>query len=232
MIRWRELHRRASPGFTLMELVLATLISSMVMGIVTVALNFSIRMWERRSHQNPPQIYGILDLMKWQLASFDPSPVKLDDEALPLFRGEEASLTFATDRSVKAISKGAPVVARYVYVANESTLYYAEMPFDPYHPKRIQEFMEMNPGKGGSWPPFYAVKVAGFALSYAGEEKGVKNDSWNENSTVPSAVIVKWSPDDGTTVATSFIVPNFLFAKTVDKTQRPQQQGLPGFDED
>jgi hypothetical protein len=214
-----------------MELVLASLIASMVMGIVTVALSFSIRMWERRHNQNPPQVYGVLDLMKWQLASFDPSPVKVDDEAMPLFQGEESSLTFATDKSVKAISKGAPVVARYVYVPNEKILYYAEIPFDPYHPKRIQEFIDTTPGKGESGPLFYAVNVASFALSYAGEEKGVNSNSWNEDSAAPSAVIVKWSPDDGTSMATSFIIPNFLFPKAVAK-KKPQQQGLPGFDED
>ncbi len=67
-----------SRGFTLVELVIATVIASLVMGIVAVALGFSLRIWERRQNQAPSDMPAVIELLKWQLATFEPQPVRID----------------------------------------------------------------------------------------------------------------------------------------------------------
>ena len=49
-----------SLGFTLLELVLATLISAIVIGIFSVALSLSLRMWERQQDREPSDVPSLL----------------------------------------------------------------------------------------------------------------------------------------------------------------------------
>jgi type II secretory pathway pseudopilin PulG len=169
-----------SAGFTLLELVLATMISALVMGILATALSFSLRLWERQMNRKTSDMPALLELMKWQLANFDPVPIATGDgnEARPLFLGDAHSLTFATDRSVKALSKGAPIIARYVFSQADKKLYYAERPLDPYHPDDLKAFLELAPGDEKTWPRFLPTDVESFAIGYAGsEEKSERVDS-------------------------------------------------------
>ncbi len=212
-----------------MELVLATLISSLVIGILSVGLSFSLRVWEKRQNQKRPDVVGMLEILKWQIASYDPVTIKSEGESFLLFQGEANALTITTDYSVKSLSKGAPVIARYVYIPAEKTVYYAEIPLDPYHPKQIQEFTRSKPGRAKSWPQFYAVPAADFSLTYAGEERGVFNEVWSDTSRIPSTVLVRWSSQENGSGVVQAMIPNFLFAKTVNKTA--QQQQVPGIGE-
>lgn len=200
-----------SSGFTLLELVLATLISSLVIGILSVCLSFSLRTWERQQNQKRLDTPAILGLLKLQLVEFYPLPITLDGQARALIAGERNSLALATDHSVKAISGGVPVIARYVFVPGEKNLYYAEMPLDPYHPERIQEFMRARPGKDRSYPRFLPVQMDEFSLSYAAEEKESYTDSWEADQAPPRAVMIKWKLKDDPTSFSYAVYPNFLF---------------------
>ncbi len=214
---------RNHQGFTLVELVLATLISTLVIGILSVSLGFSLRVWERQQNPKPRELSCLLNLMKWQLAQFDPEPIALGTESGPLFRGEKTSLAFATDYSVKALSKGVPVIARYVFVPSERALYYAEVPLHPNDADGIREFLEVRPGKHRGWPPFYAVPAAEFSLGYIEKDgTGDSAGSWEGEESVPAGVVVTWN--DGTSAVPSvrLIVPNFLFHR---KALSPLQPG-------
>ncbi len=212
--RWAGLD---ATGFTLVELVIATLISSLVMGIVAVALGFSLRIWERQQSQAPSDMPSVIQLLKWQLATFEPHPVRIEQESVPVFMGDDHSLTFATTHSVKAITRGAPVVARYVFVPGDKALYYAEIPFDPYHSEMLEEFMKAMPGKGRKRGGFFSTAVAEVAFSYAedGESEGFE-EKWGEDRTVPGVVLVSWTPDGQERVIHA-MVPNSLFPRRTEE---------------
>jgi prepilin-type N-terminal cleavage/methylation domain-containing protein len=213
-------------GFTLVELVLATLISSLVIAIVSVSLGFSLRVWERNQNRRPDDFPSLVELLKWQLASFDPVQVREEGEVQIIFRGDYNFIAFATDRSVRAISNGVPVVARYVYQDSEKVLYYAEIPLDPYHPEVIKEFLAAKPSDSSSWPRFYPIPVDGFSLSYGqGDEKGGADDTWDDAHAIPAYVRVTWSRDGGATESTQIIIPNFLFAREIEEQQAGAQPG-------
>jgi len=225
-----------SPGFTLLELVLAVFIFSLVIGILSVSLTFSLRVWRKQQDQKPPDVPNILELMKAQVANFDPVPVRLDEESKFLFQGSEHSLSLTTDRSVKAISKGIPVIARYVFQEKDQKLYYSEMVLDPYHPESIQKFLKMTPGKEKQWPQFYAVDVIKLSFSYSGNEDGSGYaETWDNSSTIPSSVIVKCITNykDVSTSYVQIMTPNSFFpisSETMQKAltsqaNQPQHQG-------
>jgi hypothetical protein len=180
-----------SSGFTLVELVLATLISALVIGIFSVALSISLRTWERQQNREASDLPSLLQLLRLQLAEFDPVLINVEGKQRSIFQGDAQSLAFATDYSVRAISKGIPVVARYLFVPERGELYYGELPLDPYHPELIQKFLQMSPGDPKSWPHFYLTEVAGFALSYVGEEQEASAPSFDAEAIVPKAVTVE-----------------------------------------
>jgi prepilin-type N-terminal cleavage/methylation domain-containing protein len=214
---------REDPGFTLVELVLAVFIFSFVIGILSTSLTFTLRVWQKQQNQAPPEMPNILDLMKWQLANFDAVPIRFEGESRYLLEGNEYSLTFTTDRSIKAISKGVPVVARYVYKSKEKKLYYSEFLLDPYHPEAIQKFMKAEPGHGEEWPRFYPIDVESLLFSYIeSQEHPEYKGSWENHSEIPSGVLVKWSlrGESAASSNSQIMIPNSLFPKTKEAMQK------------
>jgi len=197
MLKGSGLLSRSSSGFTLLELLIATLISSLVIGILTVSLSFSLRIWERNRgvHSGDQEIVHLLELMTLQLATFNPTPILVTEDKKPLFLGDEQSLTFATNYSVRALSHGVPVICRYLFSPAEGRLYYAELPFDPYHVKPIQEFLQMRPSGQESKPQFYGttVEVTEFSIGYQTKESGQLSDAGEDASGLPLAVLVRIS---------------------------------------
>ena len=181
-------------GFTLIELILATAISALVIGILSVCLSFSLRAWESVQNRKPDQSAALVDLLKRQLAEFDPTPIKFDEGPHPFFSGHAMKLAFATTHSVKAISRGVPVIARYHYDPGSKVLYYAEMPLDPYHTKGLKEFTQIEPTSGQkSSVRFFAVEIADFNLSYAGKDTSQYSEAWDQSNDFPTSVLMKWS---------------------------------------
>lgn len=211
-------------GFTLLELLLATAIATLVVAILSVALTFSLRMWEHQRGNTESGVPRIIELMKLQLACFDPVKVTFEGQSKPIFRGGSSSLALATDYSVKALSGGVAVVARYIYDSKEKTLYYAEIPLDPYHPEAIENFLQMSPGKENSWPRFYPIKVPDFSLSYQQEEGAKFVATWNSDKELPQTIQLKWGSDDDR-VITDELVPNFLFPISTDSSGTNTQSG-------
>ncbi|HOV87015.1 MAG TPA: prepilin-type N-terminal cleavage/methylation domain-containing protein [Syntrophobacteraceae bacterium] len=213
-------------GFTLVELVLATLISTLVIGILSVSLAFSLRVWERQQNQKPKDILSLLNLLKWQLAQFDPEPIALGSETEPIFRGDETSLAFATDYSTKAICKGVPAVVRYVFVPGEQAVYYAEVPLHPYDPDGIKRFLELRPQKHRGWPPFHAVPVAQFSLAYIAKDSvSEQAGPWEGEESVPAGVVVSWNDGSNDVATLRFVVPNSLFHRKPQSSLQPTGPG-------
>lgn len=214
-------------GFTLLELVLAMLIASLVMGILSTALGFSLRVWERQLNRKPSDMPALIDLLKWQLASMNPVPVRAEGESRIVFQGQEHALTFATDHSVRALSHGVPVVARYLFRPSEKRLYYAEIPFDPYHPEPIEQFMKLEPGKARKqpWPAFHATEVDALTFAFGGEGEALENQ-WNDERQAPLVIRVRWSDAEWEGGRTAVIVPNSFFPRSVEQESAQQQLGI------
>jgi hypothetical protein len=209
-----------SAGFTLLELVLATLISSLVIAIVSVSLGFSLRVWEKSQGRQPDDLPSLVELLKWQLANFDPVRIKLDLDKQLVFQGDEHSIAFTTDRSVRALSNGVPIIARYIFVPQEKNIYYAEIPLDPYHSDIVKAFLQMKPGDRKSRTRFYPTQVDSFLFSFnQGEDRGGDMGTWDDTNDIPQSVTVTWSRDNGATLSARLIIPNFLFAKKLKETQ-------------
>ena len=207
-----------SRGFTLLELLLATLISSLVIGILSVALTFSLRMWERQQDRKQPELPMILELLAMQLADFDATPMSSEfGAARPLFIGDDHSLIIATDHSVKALSGGVPVVARYTYLPNDKVLYYSEIPLDPHHPETLRDFIDVAPDVKSTWPRFYPVKVDEFSFEYSDEGEGDFVSVWDDSENLPKALLVNWTLNEKN--LSRLIIPDLLFPQVRENGQ-------------
>jgi prepilin-type N-terminal cleavage/methylation domain-containing protein len=207
-----------SSGFTLVELLIATFIASLVMGIMSASLSFALRIWERNHGAEPgdQEIIRLLEVMTLQLGTFNPTPIALgqDKERQPVFVGKRQALSFSTNYSVKAISKGVPVISRYLFVPGTKRLYYAELPFDPYHANPIERFLRQKPDAKESWPRFYAMdmNLSDFAITYRGSDGEDFAETWEDASALPQAIMVKVALRRGskTVHITRVINPHFM----------------------
>jgi len=223
---------RDNSGFTLVELVIAMVISTLVIGILSVCLSFSLRAWESTQNRKIDQTSAFIYLLKQQLAEFKPNPVKFDDGMHPVFSATAQSLVFATSHSVKAISRGVPIVARYMYDQKSGVLYYSEMVLDPYHAKAIRQFIQGKDSGGDrdneKYHP-YAIELAQFNLLFAGKDSKELSEVWDHPDEIPIEIVLNWTGPDSTQSSELFMV-NCPFTIEVNKAAAAAagaaQQGL------
>jgi prepilin-type N-terminal cleavage/methylation domain-containing protein len=205
-------------GFTLIELILATAISALVVGILSVCFSFTLRVWENTQNQKPDQTSQLADLLNRQLAECDPRPIKFKDSAHPVFSGQQNSIAFITAHSVKAISQGVPVVARYTYDPSSRVLYYSELLLDPYHPGSIEKFVAGGrSGKQDTEVRTYGVDFPEFVLAYAGAKSTEFAQSWETADQLPVEVLVRWRAQDSVVHARASMV-NAPFSIEIPKS--------------
>ncbi len=197
-------------GFTLLELLLATLIASIVIGMLSVALTFSLSLWQREQNSQHDSAQSMVDLLQFQLAGLDASPLPMGGRAAPLFLLEEDSIAFVTAHSVKAMSRGAPAVVRYVFDPAQERLYYSEMPFSPHRMKRIEEFLEVTPSGQGEGALFFSVHMSDFSM-VAEQEEGESFSTESIERTIPHALILTWKREAGSPQGTAVLRLNYLF---------------------
>jgi len=215
-------------GFTLIELVIATVISTLVIGILSACLSFALRAWESTQNRVPEQSALLVDLLKRQLAEYDPTPIKFEEGSHPFFTGDVRGLAFATSHSVKAISQGVGVIAHYSYDRQSKTLLYSELPLDPYHPKVIKEFMQAKPADGGKEKTrFFAVGIEDFAVSFGAKDKNQFDENWRKEDGPPGSILLKWATLDGR-VFSQLLMVNSPFEIKVDKKQQLVPSGQVG----
>jgi len=184
-------------GFTLVELVLATAISVLVVGILAVCFSFTLRVWQNAQNQKPDQASLMADLLKRQLAECDPNPIRFSDSTVhPLFTGKSDMLVFVTAHSIKAISQGVPVAARYTYDRNARVLYYSELVLDPYHTKKLERFVAGQSENKENTTASYGVDFPEFALAFAGKEAKQFSETWPAGDNLPVEVLLRWKGND------------------------------------
>ncbi|HBD07626.1 MAG TPA: hypothetical protein DCZ69_05145 [Syntrophobacteraceae bacterium] len=185
-----------SAGFTLLELLLATFISALVIGILSVTLSVTLRVWEKNRGNEPgdKEVVRLLEVMTLQLATFNPVPMILGDDKQQqwVFFGNRHVLSFASTYSIKSISRGAPVICRYVFVPGSGRLYYAEMPMDPYHSDPLKQFLKSGPSEKDSWPRYYSMEMQldDLRFGYRGQDFKDYADVWEETKSLPLRILV------------------------------------------
>ncbi|MDR3569224.1 MAG: prepilin-type N-terminal cleavage/methylation domain-containing protein [Syntrophobacteraceae bacterium] len=185
-----------SGGFTLIELIVATAISAMVIAIVSVCFSFALRMWQTTANRKPDQTLRLAQLLQRQLAECDPTPINFEHGSSPLFIGKTNSLAFITSHSVKAISKGVPVVVRYTFDPVSRELSYSEMVMDPYRPEKIEQFASSTGQK--SEARVYKIDFQKFTLNYAGSGASEFSPSWTSTGDMPLEILFTWQGADKT----------------------------------
>lgn len=184
-------------GFTLIELIVATAISALVIGIVSVCFSFALRVWENTQNRRPDKTFQLAELLQRQLAECDPTPIKFDNGERTLFIGRTDSIAFVTAHSVKAISQGVPVVARYTYDPDSRVLSYSEIVLNPYNPASIERFAAGRYSSAQQTGVFsYVIDFPKFALSYAGKNSQEFSQSWDSADKLPVEVLVGWKGND------------------------------------
>lgn len=213
------LKRFDKTGFTLIELIIASAISAVVIGILSACFAFALRVWVSVQNEKPDSSFQLADLLQRQLAECDPTPVKFTEGVHVVFTGQPNSIAFVTSHSVKAISHGVPVVARYVYDAKAGVLHYSELVMDPFHTKSIEEFLANDSSRGQeSKIRSFGVDFREFTLAYAGKDSKQFLESWDATDDVPVEVLVKWRGQDPAGHARRFEV-NAPFAVEVQKAK-------------
>ncbi len=207
-------YRESRSGFTLLELLLATLIASLVIGMLSVALSFSLGMWQREQGRRQDNAGNMIELIKHQLAGVDTTSITVQGQMGPLFQVGEGSLAFVTHHSVKALSKGAPAVVRYFFSASDGQLLYGEIPFDPYHPELIEEFLDMPPSLQLDPPLFYAVEMHDFSLTAEQEEDAGFPQGTGE-ADIPRTITLKWARTADAAPLTVLLRTDYLFPRVV-----------------
>jgi prepilin-type N-terminal cleavage/methylation domain-containing protein len=213
-------------GFTLIELIIATAISALILGILSVCFSFTMRVWQVTQNQKPDQTFLLADLLKRQLAECDPTPIRFSDNSThTLFSAQPNSIVFVTSHSVKAISQGVPVVARYSYDQGSKMLSYSELLLDPYHPESIEKFVAgRSSGKKETEIRSYGIYFPEFVLAYAGSQSKEFSQSWGTADELPVEILLRWTGNDSVVHALMCMV-NAPFPVEVPKVPAPAAGG-------
>ncbi len=190
---------RSGPGgFTLIELMVATAISALVIGIISVCLSFSLRVWQKTVRAKPDHTLLMAQLLQRQLSECDPIPINFQSGSRPLFQGKSDSICFITSQSVKAISKGVPVAVRYTYDPGTRVLSYAELVMNPYRTQALEQFAAGgSPSGTRAEVRTYRVDFPKFSLAYAGKEAREFSGSWLSTEALPVEILLNWKGVDG-----------------------------------
>ncbi len=223
---WSSYRAGDRKGFTLIELIIATAISALVMGILSVCFSFALRVWQSTQDLKPDFAFPVAELLKTQLAECDLTPIRFAQTVHPVFIGKPNSIAFVTAHSVRAISQGVPVVVRYTYDPNSKMLYYSELLLDPYHSKSIEQFLaDKSSQNKDNKIRSYGVEFPEFVLAYAGGDAKQFLQSWDSTDEIPKEVLLRWRGQDSM-VHAQILMTNTPFEVEVPKA--PLQNAVTG----
>ena len=108
-------HRRRKLGFTLLELLLALSILSIILVVILGALRVTVRAWEKGESVLSTQQRSrtILDQLKRQLGSAVVLTSGSEEQALVAFTGTERSIEFTSNLPLVSKTQAAPVHITY-----------------------------------------------------------------------------------------------------------------------
>ncbi|MBI4688186.1 MAG: prepilin-type N-terminal cleavage/methylation domain-containing protein [Nitrospirae bacterium] len=166
-------------GFTLVELLLALLILTLVMAIIGTGYRLGAKAWEKgESETKDSQRLRITSgLISQQLKSFYPYAVKKEEGEMILFEGTDSSVLFATTSSDGIGIKW----VRYSF--REGTIFFQEGILPD------KDLFEKIEGAGKN-EEVIEEDISDLKLQYLSEKEGWI-ESWEPGKDIPKAVKVK-----------------------------------------
>jgi len=185
----------AGGGFTLLELLIAMALTSLVMLMVSSSLSFTSRMWIRAEdrQEKAGSVGSLVDLMGMQIGgyyAFDSGKAG----NLPVVKGTATTLFVVTTHSVKSLNGGAPVVAAYLFDESSGKVAYYEIPADFGRLELLREFMRaphLTEAKS------VAYDAAGFELAYVSDSRDEPYHEWSGSMQGLLEIKIRWreTPD-------------------------------------
>ncbi len=193
---------RDSKAFTLIEVLIAITIGSMVIGIVAMAFSLSVRNWERAKSSDSPYTSSeeLINFMEKQLLHIFKKTVQLGEENKLFFSGEKNKLIFITDYSPLGISGNCKVVVKYQYDKNDKKLYYSQIIYSksPNLLDQIRSFITLKPEDLSQYPfvTSTAISINNFSITYKSKDGTSFQDAWTDIKSLPSYITVKAQPTE------------------------------------
>jgi len=169
----------SASGFTLVEVIIAMVILSLVALIIGSGFRLGINAWERGGKEtNEIQKYRVLyDLMSQQIKSAYPYKMKVDEKKVVIFKGASDSIMFVTV-SNDSFYRGFKWI-RYKY--KDGALLYKEGILPD------KKLFETSSGDD----EVVESKIGAVKFSYLSSNAGEFKESWDMGDSLPSAVALK-----------------------------------------
>lgn len=181
----RETSRSA--GFTLIELIIAITILSLITVIIGGAFRLGIQAWEKGEKEtgDSQRLRVLSSLLSQQLKSFYPYEIKMEDkdEKVVLFKGESDSITFVT--TLTDSSYGGFKWVKYVF--RDGALFYMEGLLPD------KKFQEKIKNKNKDKEEIIDKNIDEFKFSYFSSDDDEWKESWDFGEDLPGAVKVNLS---------------------------------------
>jgi general secretion pathway protein J len=167
-------------GFTLIEVIVALTIMSLVVTVAFSGLSIAIDSWERGSHRldELDRRVTVERLLKRQLAVASPARFfQLEEETFGLFRGSEQRLEFISDYS---LADGSADYRKIDYFIRDGGFYYGETPLFDY-----------TPAENEREPVRLLAKFSRVSFQYLGSaQNGALEwmEDWEQGTALPRAV--------------------------------------------
>jgi len=201
--------RRASRGFTLLELVVALVILGWIAGSVAVGIRLASASIERGETvaREAARLRAAVGIMERAIRSLDPLPVPVEDNTTFYFAGEGKRIRFLTALPPATLRSGGPRLISFF-----------ELP-GPSGGLAMATASPFRPGGAGSWEGTGdpRVLIAGAAeVSFTYSEGPSREGVWEwepawdpkETGRLPAAVRLEFTaPSGGAPRKTAFVVP-------------------------
>ena len=188
-------------GFTLVELIVVVVITAMIMGIVSTSMSFSVRVWDRARGKKVAEYAPLLDLLGQQIRAYQ-LPLSAEGAESgggglqsPFFVGKDEYIVFVTTYSLKAVSRGTPVVVRYQYNSSEGRLFYREMIYNPYDSEGITDFTDesLTGEKGEPGDSVFSAELKGFSFAYYKKDGDEEVQEWDKSENPPDEIVLRYN---------------------------------------
>ncbi len=172
---------RNKHGFTLLELIISITILSMVILLISSGYRLALDSWEKGENETAAtqRLRILSSLLSQQLKSAYPYRTEIDDKKAVLFRGDAASVMFAT--ALTDSSYGGFKWVKYSY--DNGTLLYKEGLLPD---KKLSEKLSGD-------EEVIDTDLGEVKFSYFSADEGGWKESWDFGTELPGAVRVRIS---------------------------------------
>ncbi|MBI5195759.1 MAG: prepilin-type N-terminal cleavage/methylation domain-containing protein [Nitrospirae bacterium] len=171
-----------SKGFTLLELLIAMIILSLVAVVIGAGYHIGINAWEKGEAEinETQRLRAISALMSQQMKSMYPLKMKIDNKDVIVFQGKSKSMLFATSLT----NEGGCKWIRYSF--KDNTLFFREGLLPD---KNLEEKIEGNSEK----EEVIDQNIPEFKFEYYSAKDDSWKDEWDFGETIPRQIRVTLS---------------------------------------